>query len=418
MHIGGTWFGLPWEIRQSILVVIARVKHPGWASLASVCTEWRSVIETENLRQITLGNDDIHHLPRMITQDRRDRVQHIRLNISLLLYDCSLCQEHEDLIDVGLNTGLVIASIYRVLRVLSSWPSRPAGKGIKLELNAYSDSDYMHWYKHYYYGAPMERLKFPVGIAACSDRHQLRDTPFVPALYHPFDLQLDIDAPQTSIRRLVIFENINGELSDALNEIPGYSGFEEVVMPIITEAFAWLSVAYEVIWVWLLFDAKVFFSYCFEAYNWPQLRSLCLTSPTLNSGSPAEAAALMREAARIAMRMPVLDTLVLWNGEEQGQACAFVYRKSNEGPSITWRGTWDIGLYLTSEVVDAWKAVVSQTGWQDLSVCFERVEERICYMGDAIYYLRLPCQVIEPQSLWEMRREERTIVPSSLTEVE
>ena len=90
-------------------------------------------------------------------------MQHIRLNISLLLYDCSLCQEHEDLIDVGLNTGLVIASIYRVLRVLSSWPSRPAGKGIKLELNAYSDSDYMHWYKHYYYGAPMERLKFPVG---------------------------------------------------------------------------------------------------------------------------------------------------------------------------------------------------------------------------------------------------------------
>jgi hypothetical protein len=229
---------------------------------------------------------------------------------------------------------------------------------------------------------------------------------------------LDIDAPVTTIRKLVIFEHTNDELSVALNELPGYGNFQTQVIPIITGAFAWASTVYEEIWVSLLFDAKVFFSCCFENYTWWHLRSLCLTSPALNSGSPAEAAALLHDAARVAMRMPMLHTLVLWNGEEQGQACAFIYRASSTGPSITWRGTWDIGLYLTSVIVDAWKAVVSQTGWEDICVCSEPVKEEIRFLGDAIYYLRLPCQVIEPQSLWEMRREERMIVPSSLTEVE
>lgn len=229
---------------------------------------------------------------------------------------------------------------------------------------------------------------------------------------------LDIDTPETTVRKLVIFENTSDELSVALHEIPGYDNFQEQVMPIITGAFAWASTAYEEIWVSLLFDARIFFCYCLEDYTWWNLRSLCLTSLVLHSEFPADAAALLHKAATVAMRMPKLHTLVLWNGEQQGHACAFIYRNSSLGPSITWRGTWDIDLYLTAVIVDAWKAVVSQTGWEDLSVCFERVQEEICCLGDAIYYLRLPCQVIEPQSLWEMRREERMIVPSSLIEVE
>ncbi|TFB07554.1 hypothetical protein CCMA1212_001071 [Trichoderma ghanense] len=449
MQNGATWSGLPWEIRRSILMEVVRDKEPGWASLASVCMEWQSVIETENLRRINLENETIGHLKKNITQKRRDRVEHIRLNISLLIYDCDLCREQEDLMELGVNTGLVVGCLYKLLRILSSWPRRPSGRGIKLELNAYSESDSMHWYRHYYYGAPSETIKSYLGLhdpwhgwtagertqTALPDyiwriysfvrgvaRYETPPAPVVTSfvIRRTFRrwLQLDIDTPQTEIRKLVIFENISDELSVALNEIPGYDNFQEQVMPTIAGAFAWASTAYQHVWVSLLFDAKVFFSYCYETYNWWHLQSLCLTSSVLNSESPAEAAALIYDAATVAMRMPLLHTLVLWNGEEQGQACAFIYRKPETGPSITWRGTWDIGLYLTSEIVKAWKVVVWQTGWGDLAVCFERVEEEIRFLGDAIYYLRLPCQVIEPQSLWEMRREERTIAPSSLDEVE
>ncbi|ETR98830.1 hypothetical protein M419DRAFT_11582 [Trichoderma reesei RUT C-30] len=471
MWIGAPWSGLPWEIRQSILMVVVRDKHPGWASLASVCTEWQSVIETENLRRITLDEDNIKGLQKNITKERRNRVRHIHLNVRLLPYECDRCREEEDTIEMGVNTGFVIGPLYKLLKVLSTWPERQPGKGLKLELNAYSDSDCLHWYRHYYYGAPVQTWR---SLIPLHDPHhgwtsgQRTETglptpaPVVTSfvirrsfrrcilpsvltkilqmmpcleelIYEPWrtwyyaydvlfhldpDLVLDIDAPVTTIRKLVIFEHTNDELSVALNELPGYGNFQTQVIPIITGAFAWASTVYEEIWVSLLFDAKVFFSCCFENYTWWHLRSLCLTSPALNSGSPAEAAALLHDAARVAMRMPMLHTLVLWNGEEQGQACAFIYRASSTGPSITWRGTWDIGLYLTSVIVDAWKAVVSQTGWEDICVCSEPVKEEIRFLGDAIYYLRLPCQVIEPQSLWEMRREERMIVPSSLTEVE
>ncbi|KAL6863991.1 hypothetical protein J3F83DRAFT_766995 [Trichoderma novae-zelandiae] len=466
MQNGTKWHGLPLEIRRSILMVLIRDKHPGWASLASVCTEWQSVIERENLRRITLEGDQIHQLQRMITQERRDRVEQIHLDVSLLLYGCELCQEPEDLMDIGLNTGLVIASLYRLLRVLSAWPSRPPGRGVRLELNAYSDSDNMHWYRHYYYGSPFERLKSDIGphdpshgwidgsrtqtglpnyifvirrsfrrcIIPSVMKQILQNMPCLEEFiyepwrtwYYAFDvmvqrypeLDMDIDPPDTGIRKLVIFENVNDELSIALNEAPSFRNFQDQVFPPITEAFAWASREYEDVWVSLLFDAKVFFSKCYENYTWWRLRSLCLTSPVLDSTRPVEAATLIHDAAKVALRMPWLQTLVLWNGEQRGEACAFIYRKSDAGPSITWRGTWDIDLHLTSEIVEAWKSVVSQTCWRDLCLCFERVEEEIRFLGDAIYYLRLPCQVIEPQSLWEMRREERTIVSSSLAEVE
>ncbi|KAL6892461.1 hypothetical protein HDV57DRAFT_507238 [Trichoderma longibrachiatum] len=474
MRVGAPWSGLPCEIRHSILMVIVRDRYPGWASLASVCTEWQSVIETENLRKITLDEDSLKELKKNITNERRDRVQHIYLNVGLLTYDCNFCREEEDMIEMGVNTGLVIGPLFKLLKVLSSWPSRSPGKGLKLELNAYSDSDCMHWYRHYYYGAPIQEWKTPIplhdpyhgwtggnrtetglpsyiwriyglirGVGAFVVRRSFRRCilpsvmgkilQMMPCLeeliYEPWrtwfyaydvlfqmdpDMVLDIDTPETTVRKLVIFENTSDELSVALHEIPGYDNFQEQVMPIITGAFAWASTAYEEIWVSLLFDARIFFCYCLEDYTWWNLRSLCLTSLVLHSEFPADAAALLHKAATVAMRMPKLHTLVLWNGEQQGHACAFIYRNSSLGPSITWRGTWDIDLYLTAVIVDAWKAVVSQTGWEDLSVCFERVQEEICCLGDAIYYLRLPCQVIEPQSLWEMRREERMIVPSSL----
>lgn len=156
MWIGAPWSGLPWEIRQSILMVVVRDKHPGWASLASVCTEWQSVIETENLRRITLDEDNIKGLQKNITKERRNRVRHIHLNVRLLPYECDRCREEEDTIEMGVNTGFVIGPLYKLLKVLSTWPERQPGKGLKLELNAYSDSDCLHWYRHYYYGAPVQ----------------------------------------------------------------------------------------------------------------------------------------------------------------------------------------------------------------------------------------------------------------------
>jgi hypothetical protein len=98
--------------------------------------------------------------------------------------------------------------------------------------------------------------------------------------------------------------------------------------------------------------------------------------------------------------MPKLQDLVLWNGK-RGEACAFIYHKesqSRDKASLTWRGTWDFNL---DDVAKWW-----QKNLGPVQVKYVGLQKEIIHShGDAIYHLRLPRDVIDPESLRQIRQE-------------
>ncbi|CEI66098.1 unnamed protein product [Fusarium venenatum] len=100
-------------------------------------------------------------------------------------------------------------------------------------------------------------------------------------------------------------------------------------------------------------------------------------------------------------------TLVPWTGDI-GIACAFVYMKGEKYVEINWRGTWD--LDIGHHVMDAWNDVVTFHGVELRTTTPKRITEVIMSYGDAIYH-ELPCQVIQPTSLWQIRVENQYTTP-------
>lgn len=143
-------------------------------------------------------------------------------------------------------------------------------------------------------------------------------------------------------------------------------------------------------------------------WTWPHLQSLALTSPTLDESSSDRAIqALLCLAAELVPRMPNLKTLVLWNGGRPN-ACAFIFRQTDSRTaSITWRGNWRFSL--TPDVMKSWRKVAEDRGVTLYSILYESIEADIKSRGDAIHHLQLPCPVITPESLWQIRREAYTI---------
>ena len=100
--------------------------------------------------------------------------------------------------------------------------------------------------------------------------------------------------------------------------------------------------------------------------------------------------------------MPELQTLVIWNGGK-AHACAFIYRRDRTAASVTWRATWH--LELRPLVIKSWQLAASGLPFSQLGIKHERIQGSIKSPGDAIHYLQLPCKVVDPASLWQMRRE-------------
>jgi hypothetical protein len=116
---------------------------------------------------------------------------------------------------------------------------------------------------------------------------------------------------------------------------------------------------------------------------------------------------LLQNASSIALKMPQLKIMVLWNTEPgQGQACAVIYQRHTAAmATLTCRGTWN--LELSDDVVEAWKKVAGTPG-PDRYLRFEK--EVLCDVdirshGDAIHHLRLPHGVVDEASLWQIRHE-------------
>lgn len=84
-------------------------------------------------------------------------------------------------------------------------------------------------------------------------------------------------------------------------------------------------------------------------------------------------------------------------------ACAFVYTRGERYAEINWRGTWE--LNIGSDAMNAWNNVARFGGLQLRTTAHKHITEVTMSHGDAIYHLNLPCEVIQPASLWQIRME-------------
>jgi hypothetical protein len=175
----------------------------------------------------------------------------------------------------------------------------------------------------------------------------------------------------------------------------------------IAAAFAARSVDLEQLSVAYMANAEDFFNHVTSnpSWIWQHLNSLALTS-TLLRDTPKNGQViddLLYLAGNTARRMPKLRVFALWYGLK-GEACAFIYQRDGDRASITWRGTWD--LQLSSRVVKVWECVAMDSHLcKALQVGKQWVDDVIGSHGDAIHYLDLPCLVVDPRSLWQIRRE-------------
>lgn len=151
-------------------------------------------------------------------------------------------------------------------------------------------------------------------------------------------------------------------------------------------------------------DAQHFFQARQPLWSWSHLQSLVLTSRRLTrTAGCRDVCDLLKDAGTAALYMPKLHTMALWNGGK-GEAYAFIYRRDFEKPSIIWRSTWVVNL--EPSVIQAWERVASK--YTPYSLRFE--SEPLCCgiigsHGDAIYQLGLPREVVNPISLWQIRKE-------------
>ena len=153
-------------------------------------------------------------------------------------------------------------------------------------------------------------------------------------------------------------------------------------------------------------DASYFFDACQTWNVWPSLESLTLTSNALLSQQPIYVNNLLEKAALIAMKMPRLKSMELWNSKATFTG-VFQYQtsESDRTAKIIWRSTWD--LVLEPYVLQLWQDVISKRMDCKLQVVVEILDANIVITthGDALRYLKLLNAVSHPVSLWQMQKE-------------
>lgn len=211
-----------------------------------------------------------------------------------------------------------------------------------------------------------------------------------------------------TLKTLTVFEDFDENIAEALASGGSWPLYDPVSRyriadPVMGATLAPKSIGLQHLSVSFMVDAEDFFNYCQERWTWRRLETLILTSQLLQEAKPHEEINdLLHKASVVARRMPKLRTMVLWNGA-RGNACAFIFRAEKGCDSITWRSKWDLGI--NRKVKEGWEQVASKVHSCPLRVIKERIHGQVASHGDAIHLLDLPCQVVEPASLWQIRRE-------------
>ena len=208
-----------------------------------------------------------------------------------------------------------------------------------------------------------------------------------------------------TLKRLLVFEDAYA-FYDRFPKRPAYTPWLNLVDPSKGRAavFAAKSLALQHLAISFMISAEELFRHCQSTWSWSHLESLALTSQLLQNdwGKRKQVESLLCRARVLVQEMPKLHMFVLWNGGK-AHACAFIYRVDRDSASVTWRGTWH--LELSPLVVKSWQLAASKLRFPELGIKYECVGGVIKSHGDAIYHLQLPCQVVDPASLWQIRRE-------------
>lgn len=210
-----------------------------------------------------------------------------------------------------------------------------------------------------------------------------------------------------NLRRLVIFENFAQQYVLAFTN--GFDGCTPIRIPTadLSWAVAKASLKLESLSASFIVDASYFFHACEPHWKWPSATSVTLTSKLLTPHeSLIEINNMLLEAAAVAMRMPNLKSMEIWNGRE-GLAMIFRYQLAEEGqPAVlTQRGTWR--LTLQDHIVQAWEAVALKHCSHKSIIVEEMLDATFVKShGDAIHHLKFLYPVI-PISLQQIRMEHR-----------
>ncbi|TQN68103.1 hypothetical protein CSHISOI_07393, partial [Colletotrichum shisoi] len=183
--------------------------------------------------------------------------------------------------------------------------------------------------------------------------------------------------------------------------------------PDVSRTLARASLELEHLSASFVVDADCFFHACNPSWKWPNLSSLALTSRLLAPGeSTVEIDDMLQRAAKVAKKMPNLQTMEIWNGRK-ALAALFKYQSIGHGgygqpAEITWRGTWDYALHPS--VIRAWDAVALKHRANGCVTVKKLLDVGVVRShGDAIYYLNLSNTVIRPLSLQKIRLEQSIV---------
>ncbi|KAF6832706.1 hypothetical protein CMUS01_06812 [Colletotrichum musicola] len=222
--------------------------------------------------------------------------------------------------------------------------------------------------------------------------------------------------PRT-LRELSVFEETNEAFTSVFVE--GYVGSPplpdgiRMASPQVGAAFATLSLLLEKLSVTFMVEAWDFFSAYQPGWVWENLTFLVLTSRRLikpENNQVDDMERLLSSAAEVALSMPVLKTMVIWNFR-WGHAFKFYYcakdTKTVKETVIGWRGTWDFDP--DPSVVKRWAKVAGKNTRYNLRVNPEpKINVSIKSLAKAIKLLDLPSEVVHPESLSQMLKEADT----------
>ncbi|KAB5540364.1 hypothetical protein GE09DRAFT_1062106 [Coniochaeta sp. 2T2.1] len=293
---------------------------------------------------------------------------------------------------------MVGEAIEQLLVILSTWTP---GECLVLELSAHSPSDLKDWFMELIFASdetdhsrindPLPKWHDPGHGWANGKRFKFPPEAAMWRLFDEITPTLSKACPHVSVGTSLIIRrqlrrHLNAwalrqilhrlyQLKDSKYEPWGFSNNQgaetKKTEGIVANRFASHSRTSVELSLAFMVDAQYFFSSCKSGWMWERLRSLALTSPVLRDPEMdpkmiAKIDGLLYQAGLTAVRMPALQTMVLWNGGCDN-ACAFIYQAAGRGPRITWRSSWP---FVISSPVE-----------------------------------KLPVEVVYPRSLWQIRRE-------------
>ena len=208
---------------------------------------------------------------------------------------------------------------------------------------------------------------------------------------------------------MILFEDFN-ETYAAAFQGTGSSLDADLVRTtdtVVAKALCKASLPLEHLSASFIVEASHFFEPSPLTWTWTKLRSLVMTSRLLvPNGDWAAINHMLCAAAMAATRMPLLDTMQLWNGRK-GIACVFSYHASKDywPARISWRSNWD--LPLDPQMCKAWELVAGMRASCGFLVNKELldVDLAISSHGDAVSCLGFLNQVLHPVSLWQIKAE-------------